>query len=58
MLREAGQGEPRLHVPATVYNAILNRPEPVLRRRSQTLTGRGVTAHDNAVSTVVSDFRQ
>jgi len=30
MLREAGQGEPRLHVPATVYNAILNRPEPVL----------------------------
>ena len=23
-------GDPRLHVPATVYNAIRNRPEPVL----------------------------
>jgi hypothetical protein len=29
-LTAAYAGDPRLHVPATVRNAILNRPEPVL----------------------------
>jgi Transglutaminase-like superfamily len=29
-LTAAYAGDPRLHVPATVYNAILNRPEPAL----------------------------
>jgi Transglutaminase-like superfamily len=29
-LTAAYVGDPRLHVPVTVYNAILNRPEPVL----------------------------
>ncbi len=26
-LRAAYEGDPRLHVPATVFNAVLNRPE-------------------------------
>jgi len=29
-LTAAYAGDARLHVPATVYNAVLNRPEPVL----------------------------
>ena len=29
-LTAAYVGDARLHVPATVYNAVLNRPEPVL----------------------------
>ncbi len=42
-LTAAYAGDSRLHIPATVFNAVLNRPEP---------------APPGGVNSVLSDFRQ